>query len=1151
MAPDTADPRDADRGAVTRVPVEGDLVDLDGRRFYRISGYDEMPAFFMTIVGASDVWLFVSSSGGLTAGRVDAQRALFPYYTEDKVSESAGRTGGLSMVRVTGPDGSSVFWAPFAERRPGDPAVQRALYKDVLGSTLVFEEVRPDLGLRLRVAWATSARFGVVRTCELTSLADEGREVQILDGLVNVLPAGVSVAVQNELSILLDAYKRSEVDVETGLGLLTLSSTLTDLAEPSESLAANVAWQVGLSDVDHLTSTRQCRAFVEGGPITAEPDARGVRGAYLVHTRVTLAPGQASRWRIVADVAQDAADVVALRDKLRRPDELAAQLEADVASTRSDLEALLAATDGLQRTGDELATVHHMANVLFNDMRGGVPADGYLVEADDVRAFIAQRSTATAARCADVLAGLPDRLRADDLVAIAHGSGDVDLWRLASEYLPLTFSRRHGDPSRPWNKFEIVLRDEHGAPRLDYQGNWRDIFQNWEALAWSFPEYVESMVTVFLDATTADGYNPYRISRSGVDWEVPEPDNPWSNIGYWSDHQIIYLLKLLETSERFHPGRLDALVNRAMFTHADVPYRIATYAQALADPYDTITFDADRDAVVSARVASEGADGRLVHSPDGDLVRVSLAEKLLLLPLAKLVNLVPDGGIWMNTQRPEWNDANNALAGRGLSVVTLAYLRRYLAFVRTMLTTDAEVTRELSQLAEDVHAVLTHHADALATGFDDRRRRAVMDDLGRAGTDYRTRVYAGFSGERVAMPAAQVADLLEVAQRFVEASLQSNRRSDGLVHSYNVLELDDEGASIRRLSTMLEGQVAMLSSGLLSPQESVTLLDALRGSDLYRADAHSYLLYPDKDLPGFLDRNRFTAEDAEGCDLVGALVAAGDRSLVRRDIHGDLHFAAHLRNARGVRDELDRLALDPAWHGIVERDRRCLLDLFETVFRHAEFTGRSGTFFAFEGLGSIYWHMVSKLLLAVQETLDGAIGEQADPATTEALRAAYEDIRTGLGYCTSPAQYGAFPTDPYSHTPAGHGARQPGMTGQVKEEVLTRLGEVGIAVEDGRIAVRPALLRSSEWTTGDTFEYRDLAGHWTSIELPPDSFAVTFCQVPVVVHRSDRRDITAHLQDGTVVAGSDGTLDADLSDSIFRREGRVRLLEVRASGLLG
>jgi len=823
---------------------------------------------------------------------------------------------------------------------------------------------------------------------------------------------------------------------------------------------------------------------------------------------------------------------------------LALELDADVVRTRSDLEEVLAATDGLQRTGDELATVHHMANVAFNDMRGGVPADGYTLDADDVRAFVSQRSTATATRCAEVLSGLPARLRVDELVATARATGDPDLWRLAAEYLPLTFSRRHGDPSRPWNKFAIVLRDEHGAPRLDYQGNWRDIFQNWEALAWSFPEYLESMATVFLDATTADGYNPYRVSRAGVDWEVPEPDNPWSNIGYWSDHQIIYLLKLLETAQRFHPGRLDALVNEARFTHADVPYRIATYAATLADPYDTITFDADQHAMINRRVAAEGADGRLVHSCDGDLVRVTLAEKLLLLPLAKLVNLVPDGGIWMNTQRPEWNDANNALVGRGLSVVTLAYLRRYLAFVPAMLSTDVEVTAELAELAQAVHRVLAQHVDGLDEGFDDRRRRAVMDDLGRAGTAYRARVYAGFSGSRTTLPAAGVADLLNLAQRFVEAGLRANMRPDGLVHSYNVLDLGEERASIRRLSTMLEGQVAMLSSGLLCPAESVTLLGALRQSNLYRTDQHSYLLYPDKDLAGFLDRNRFTAEQSAGCAIVAALVAAGDRSLVRCDVHGDLHFAAHLRNARGVRDELDRLGRDPAWHDLVERDRACLLELFEDVFRHAEFTGRSGTFFAFEGLGSIYWHMVSKLLLAVQETLERAVLEQADSATTQALHAAYFDVRAGLGFCKSPAEYGAFPTDPYSHTPAGHGARQPGMTGQVKEEVLTRLGEVGIRVERGRIVVRPTLLRSDEWTRGDTFEYQDLAGHWASIELAPGSFAVTFCQVPVVVRRGDRLGIAAHLHDGTVVSGADGVLDPDTSASVFRREGQVMMIEV-------
>jgi hypothetical protein len=73
------------------------------------------------------------------------------------------------------------------------------------------------------------------------------------------------------------------------------------------------------------------------------------------------------------------------------------------------------------------------------------------------------------------------------------------------------------------------------------------------------------------------------VTRAGIEWEVPEPDNPWANIGYWSDHQIIYLQKLLELSVQVHPGRLHALLNRRIFSHADVPYRIREYSALLAD----------------------------------------------------------------------------------------------------------------------------------------------------------------------------------------------------------------------------------------------------------------------------------------------------------------------------------------------------------------------------------------------------------------------------------------------------------------------------------------------------------------------------------------------------------------------------------------
>ena len=51
----------------------------------------------------------------------------------------------------------------------------------------------------------------------------------------------------------------------------------------------------------------------------------------------------------------------------------------------------------------------------------------------------------------------------------------------------------------------------------------------------------------------------------------------------------------------------------------------------------------------------------------------------------------------------------------------------------------------------------------------------------------------------------------------------------------------------------------------------------------------------------------------------------------------------------------------------------------------------------------------------------------------------------------SPELYGAFPTDPYSHTPAGKGAQQPGMTGQVKEDILSEVLEIGVFVKEGLI----------------------------------------------------------------------------------------------------
>jgi len=1128
--------------------IEGEYVTRLGEQFYCIRNYDRMPPFFMSVVSSSDHWMFISSTGGLAAGRTNAESALFPYYTDDKITENYANTGPLTVLHVTRGDRTQL-WEPFSARYDGLYSCQRNLYKNIWGNTLIFEETNADLGLTFAYAWRSSEKYGFVRTCWLTNDLSETCKVDLLDGLQNILPYGTTVTTQNIFSNLLNAYKRSELESRTGLGMFELSSTLTDLAEPSESLKATVVWQVGLVSVLHLLSTKQVDAFRRTGRIGQETDICGQRGAYLVNASFALEPATAKEWNIVADVNQDASQVAALINALdETPDTVLADLYCDIGRGTSDLVAIAASADGLQESGDRLSTVHHFSNVLFNVMRGGIFAENNAINQDDLSNFVEARNKPVWFSQREFFASLPEKISYKDLLEKATSTNSPDLERLCYEYLPLTFSRRHGDPSRPWNQFSINIKNSDSSQRLDYQGNWRDIFQNWEPLAWSYPQFVEGMISKFINATTADGYNPYRVTRNGIDWEIPEPHNPWANIGYWSDHQIIYLQKLLEISHRFHPGQLQTLLTQPIFSHANVPYRIKPYELVLEDPAQTISFDWDAERQIEATCREMGSDGKLVLDSNNQVLHVTLTEKLLILLLAKLTNLVPEGGMWMNTQRPEWNDANNALVGKGLSVVTLGYLRRYIAFVRGLLAESGEneftVTSEVGGWFAVMQSILQKHAATLPGGFNDEQRRISMDELGQAGSNYRWHYYEkGLSGERAELSKTDLLAFLDMAQEYVEQSLKANQRPDRLFHAYNILRLEPGKARIGYLDEMLEGQVSILSSGLLSPQESLELLRNMRQSRLYRADQHSYLLYPQRNLAGFLKKNQIRAEQIQNLSLVEKLVEDGDISLISRDVNSIYHFNGEFRNAKDVKKVLDTLSKQEQYASLVKRESTAVLALFEQVFNHAAFTGRSGTFFAYEGMGSIYWHMVSKLLLAVQETYFRALDVDAESA--QALAEFYFDVRSGLGYHKTPDVYGAFPTDPYSHTPAGAGAKQPGMTGQVKEEILTRFGELGMFVDEGVIAFHPTLLRADELTASPViFRYIDISGVEREIALPAGSLAFTFCQVPVVYRTGVGSGIEVHYPDGNQSKINGNVLDPETCQYIFDRNGSVERLVV-------
>jgi len=165
--------------------------------------------------------------------------------------------------------------------------------------------------------------------------------------------------------------------------------------------------------------------------------------------------------------------------------------------------------------------------------------------------------------------------------------------------------------------------------------------------------------------------------------------------------------------------------------------------------------------------------------------------------------------------------------------------------------------------------------------------------------------------------------------------------------------------------------------------------------------------------------------------------------------------------------------------------------------------------------------MNSKLLLAIQEQLLAARRDGSPHVVT--LATLYERVRGGLSASKTPSEYGAFPTDAYSHTRGDGRARQPGMTGQVKEEVITRFGELGVRIEDGCVHFDPTWLRAE-----------DLAG---------DTLRFTFCGTPIEFVRGEA-GVSLTSRDGSVTEVDGAALDRATSAALLSRTGEWQSVRV-------
>ncbi len=1067
------------------------FVTIDHVPYYKISDAQKLSPFFIQMSSSSDIWLFMSSNGGMTAGRKNAENSIFPYETDDKLHtnfDSCSKT----ILKI----GSS-YWQPFEVNGVKKYEITRNIYKGYYGDSVMMEEINHSLGLSFSYKLESSEAYGLVKTSSFKNLTEKPLQVEVLDGIGNLLPYGVNEILQSTKSTLVDAYKASELASER-LGIFSLTTQINDTPNPIEVLKANIAYTT-LKDCTVYLNPQSVKAFYDGRLNEVNPECYGMKSSYYVHFTQELAPQDSANqdtddslsYSIILDVGYDHSKLATIIEFVEAKD--FSSIYMDIKNGTENLKKIVGDADGLQDTGDQVACAAHYLNTLYNVMRGGTFESGYEFSYDDFYHFVSIRNQ-NALKNTALLAELKNCSTIHELKEVA--SKDATMYRLALEYMPLSFSRRHGDPSRPWNKFNIALKDESGNKISFYEGNWRDIFQNWEALGLSYPCYYENMIAKFVNASTMDGFNPYRINAQGIDWEKPEEDNPFGGYGYWGDHQIIYLLRLLKGLMEHFPAQLDTFLSQDLFTYANVPYILKPYEELLKDSKDTILFDFERDAEIEALCEKNGSDGKLIHI-DSDVYLVNLTEKLLVPLLSKMSNLYVGGGIWMNTQRPEWNDANNAIVGIGLSMVTVYHIKAYLTFLIRLYDRQQaayQISSEVMDWMCDIAAVLSKHQ-----GDYQDSAKVILDDMGQIFSDYRQHTYHELVSGKSCMDPKTIVSHLRTFEAAIDYTIEQNKGD--VYNTYNLITPDFD---ILPMRTMLEGQSAAIGIECLDGTEICELLSAMK-QELYDTQGKYHTLYPVVKTTRFLDKNKLASNTP---------VFSG---ITEKDQNGILHFHASIITEQALVQALEK-------SDATSEDWELLLGEFDRIFAHKQFTGRSQVMYKFEGIGCVYWHQNAKLALAV---LEGVARTRKSGEDATKIYQAYKELMSGFIYRKTPTECNAIPIEPYSHTSFNRSSEQPGMTGQVKESVIMRRMELGVFVQDGVLSFDPWFLSELELNQRKEVEF-------------------TIYGIPTKYILTDKNaaSVSVIYTDGETKTFSSGTLDVETSDQIFRRSDFIKKIQI-------
>ncbi|WP_339221873.1 cellobiose phosphorylase [Paenibacillus sp. FSL H8-0332] len=748
------------------------------------------------------MWTFYVNRGqGISSFGVRDKNSPIMEFSPANISyKNVTSTGFRTFIKLKG---AAEIYEPFQSARP-DPAAKRIM--TILPNGLTIEESHAGHGLKTTVHYFNlpgDDYAALVRQVEIQNIGGAELELELLDGLPEVLPFGVENSNYKEMGNLL----RSWMDVfnlENGIPFYKLRSSTNDDAEMS-SIESGHFYLSSTGEGEQLYPIVDYEVIFGGNTSLTYPDRFAAlplagllaQAQYPVNkvpcgfsgTARTLAPGASLKLNTIIGHVNDIARINERTAELCREEYFAAKaLEA--AALTEDLTADIAT-----RTSSPIFDAYCRQSYLDNLLRGGYP-------------FIFDNG--------------------------------------AEGFVVHLYSRKHGDMERDYNFFSL-------APEYYSQGNgnFRDMNQNRRNDVFFHPKVGSFNIKMFYSLIQADGYNP--LSVQGTSFEIlPDAGDKlkaWlagalegddeglerllagrftagSLINYIADHQITlqiseqeFLSGVLALSQQnieaafgegfwsdhwtynldLVEGYLDIYPER----RGELLFGDETYAF-----YDSAAYVLPRSekyVISGGKVRQFGAlleDDEKLHKlkrkasdtqwlrtqgGHGEIYRTSLFVKMLSLALNKFTTLDPYGmGVEMEANKPGWNDAMNGLPGLvGSGMSETLELKRMLVFMLEALENTADLPSAVALPAE-IAALLTQVDPAVTEVLDGSLDSFLYwDRVASAREAYRAEIRFGITGETADWSLTVIRDMLALWLRKVDQGIElAVTMGNGLVPTY-------------------------------------------------------------------------------------------------------------------------------------------------------------------------------------------------------------------------------------------------------------------------------------------------------------------------------------------------------------------------------